>query len=309
MVPLLSTSKANPATFFDKIRVLDGGMGSLLSSRGFKIDKDVLWSARVLVDHPQAIVEAHKDFLKSGAEIIETCSYQASLHSLQKYLNMSLQESEQVVKNSVKLARQAIEEFCKEINKPVENFFIAGSIGSFGVILHDRSEYTGSYMKTTSENDIFQYYNDQIKLLINAGVDLLAIETIPSLEEAKIIAKVVESLNVTIPIWIAFYCINATSTGFGDKFSDVIDFLSKSPKITAIGLNCIDPLDVEHLLQQSKTEKPFVVYPGFEHTLETQLADFVPCWISEGAKLIGGCCNVSLDQIQKIRQVVDKMAH
>jgi len=152
----------------------------------------------------------------------------------------------------------------------------------------------------------------------------------------------------TVITLLNYFCVqDSKTTGAGEKFGDVIDRLSKIDSLSAIGINCVNPNDAESLLRQSKSAKPFVVYPGlefmmsylktyvylptylhrylhylllyvkiytyifrrFEFTSEKPLASFVPCWVEAGAKVIGGCCNVSLAQIKDIRSAIDQITN
>lgn len=302
---------ATPNDIFDQIRLLDGGMGSQLSTMGFDISRDVLWSARLLIDNPEAIIKVHEEYLKAGATVIETCSYQASLQNLQKCLNESEEKCTEILKSSVNLVKQAISNYNyyehEQNSSSKKRIYIAGSVGSYGSMLHDRSEYTGSYMNTIKTEEIFNYYYDQAKPLVEAGVDILAFETIPALKEAEIVLKVMEKPELkTTPFWISFYCKDCKHSGFGDDFKDVIDHLSKSDSLQAIGINCTNPSEISSLMSRSKSLKPFVIYPNNYTTKpnECLFADLIPKWIKLGAKIVGGCCGVSPENIKEMASII-----
>lgn len=70
----------------------------------------------------------------------------------------------------------------------------------------DFSEFTGAYLETVDHNEIFDYFRDQIEIFTGAGPDLIAIETIPALDEAKIILDVLQKVQGHPPVWISFTC-------------------------------------------------------------------------------------------------------
>lgn len=291
--------------FFSQVRLLDGGFGTELETLGVKIEGDPLWSARALVTHPDLVKLVHREFIRSGAEIITTNSYQATLSGLQAELHQSKTDCEDLVRLSVKLAKEAVAEVHG-------NQLVAGSIGPYGAILHDGSEYRGGYVNQVSEATIIDYHSSQAKLLIDAGADLLAFETVPTLKEAKMICKAVETLP-DLPKWISFSCHDGTTTNGNDSFAVVIKEMAYEHKIGAVGINCTPPQFITNLLRSCPSEiesKPFVVYPNKgEWSWQAgcggnsrSLADFLPEWIQLGTKIVGGCCHVRPKDIEEMKE-------
>ena len=98
-----------------EIKLLDGSFSHQLSTHvGEKIDGDPLWTARFLATHPDAVLATHLDFLRAGCDIIETNTYQASIAGFVKYLNISEEESIQLIKNAVQLTKKAINIYKEE---------------------------------------------------------------------------------------------------------------------------------------------------------------------------------------------------
>ncbi|PRD32227.1 UNVERIFIED_CONTAM: Homocysteine S-methyltransferase 2 [Trichonephila clavipes] len=91
----------------DKVYVLDGGLATELERDGFSLLHDPLWSARILHEKPESIVRVHNRYLESGAEIIITASYQASISGFQKHLGLTFEQSKNLLKLSVELAHKA----------------------------------------------------------------------------------------------------------------------------------------------------------------------------------------------------------
>lgn len=152
---------------------------------------DPLWTARFLATNPDAVYATHLDFLRAGADIIETNTYQASVSGLTKHLSITEEESIKLLHEAVNLAKKAVNDYTKEIigNNDVENKnpIIAGSCGPYGASLHDGSEYNGAYGKTTSHEVMMAWHKSRIDALVDAGIDLLALETIPCYQEAEVI--------------------------------------------------------------------------------------------------------------------------
>lgn len=167
----------------NNVTVIDGGFSTQLSEYvGSNVDGDPLWSARFNYTNPEAVVNSHLDFLRAGAQIILTNTYQASVEGYMEYLKLSQDKSIELIKNTVKLAHQARDSFLQENNnnnREVPRIF--ASIGPYGAHLHDGSEYTGSYSKTVSPETIKKWHKVRIDAVMESGVDGLAVETIPCL--------------------------------------------------------------------------------------------------------------------------------
>uniref|UniRef100_A0A915IH20 Hcy-binding domain-containing protein n=1 Tax=Romanomermis culicivorax TaxID=13658 RepID=A0A915IH20_ROMCU len=236
---------------FGEIRVMDGGLGSLLSQMGHPIE---------FAPMPE-IMQKTRRFLYSGATIIETCSYQAGLANLQEQLKISSGESKIYLKNSVALAQEAVADFMKDEN-PGYKIYIAGSIGSYGSNLHDRSEYTGSYIRKVDPTMLREYYEGQAAVLMEAGVDILVFETVPTLDDALIIAQLMISPKFKdFPFWISFYCKDNYSIGSNESFREVMKTLSRLDHVKVVGINCTDSRFIESLLKCDPVQKISVVNP------------------------------------------------
>uniref|UniRef100_A0A5S6QPD9 Hcy-binding domain-containing protein n=1 Tax=Trichuris muris TaxID=70415 RepID=A0A5S6QPD9_TRIMR len=275
--------------------VLDGSMGTRLVEMGCSyIEGNPLWSAAALLKDPQKVVRVHCEYLAAGATILETNTYQCALSNLVKYHGCSRDMAQDVLRLGVRLARQAIETHCVERGVPVNGLLIAGSVGPYGTVLHDCSEYNGRYIDTVQPELVKDYFSSQIEVLCSAGVDLLAIETLPSLHEARIAADIVSKLS-NVPTWISFSCKEECLTNYGDPFGDVISELNQCSSIAAIGLNCTHPKEITNLLTCSPNRKPTVVYPNSgsvsaNHACKDRpsFAAYANEWMSHGAKVIGG---------------------
>ncbi|XP_031828669.1 betaine-homocysteine S-methyltransferase [Nomia melanderi] len=310
------------------IKVLDGGFSTQLATHvGDIIDGDPLWTARFLVTNPNAIISTHLDFLKAGAEIILTNTYQASIDGFSKYMGLTEEESLDIFSKAVDYAKEAVNLYKKEIkgdkNIINENPLIAGSIGPYGACLHDASEYTGKYCSSVSEKVLMDWHRPRINKLIDSGINILAIETIPCKREGEALVTLLKEYPNT-KAWLSFSCRDdGCSIADGSNFHNVITECYKKAsrgQILAVGVNCIAPQNVTPLLKAingrcKKEFIPLVVYPnsGDKYTVESgwikeegeyPLHQFVHEWLDLGVRYIGGCCRTYAEDIKKIQAEV-----
>ncbi|CRK88409.1 CLUMA_CG002188, isoform A [Clunio marinus] len=308
----------------DRVTVIDGGFSTqLMLNVGVQIDGDPLWSARFNSVQPDAVVKSHLDFLENGAEIILTNTYQASVEGYTKHLNINREESIDLIKKTVKLAHNARDNFM-QINSNTELPLIFASIGPYGAHLHDGSEYTGSYADTVSVETIKNWHKVRINACIEAGVDGLAIETIPCQMEAEAVVDMILDEHPDMKFWVSFQCKDGNSLAHGEKFADAVDSIftrvaaRNKKNLVAVGINCINSEFVSQLLRSIKVEVPLVVYPNSGETYNvetgwqgknsyTPLEDFVHEWIELGARFIGGCCRIDASDIKKIKEKVQEL--
>ncbi|MCL4131837.1 UNVERIFIED_CONTAM: hypothetical protein GTU68_000814 [Idotea baltica] len=186
---------------FVKARLLDGGFASTMQLLGKEVDGDPLWTSRCLQTDPEAIVKVHSAFLHAGAEILITASYQASIDGFCTHLKISREQSIQLIKDSVTLAKVAVSNF----DRPDRDILVAGSIGPYGACLADGSEYSGSYVQHLTEQELMDWHQPRLEALLDAGVDLLALETIPALAEALALLKLLKKYP-SAKAWVSFSC-------------------------------------------------------------------------------------------------------
>ena len=123
--------------------VLDGGLATLLEAHGHDLSSE-LWSARLLADNPAAITAAHREYFEAGAQVAITSSYQASFQGFAQ-LGMDRDTSEQLLRRSVQLAREAADSATPAAGQVGEQRWVAASVGPYGAALADGSEYRGDY--------------------------------------------------------------------------------------------------------------------------------------------------------------------
>jgi len=287
--------------------LLDGGLATQLEAQGCDIGNE-LWSASLLASNTQAIVDASRAYLDAGAECIATASYQASREGFAT-LGFSASEADALMLLSVELANRARSEFLADDPEYDRAVLIAASIGPYGAALHDGSEYTGRY--DADANKLFEFHNERLQLLDRSDADVLALETIPSLTEAKVLGELLRRCET--PAWVSFSCRDERHISDGTPLVEVARLFRDHPTVLAIGINCTPPHYVPSLIRTIRTVLPdtaILAYPnsGETHDVTTNswsgtvspldCATAAASWVSAGAKFVGGCCRMGPSHIR-----------
>jgi len=280
--------------------VLDGGLSTQLEMRGHDVN-DPLWTGRVLLDEPSAVTRAHADYVAAGAEVVISASYQVSRRG---FVASGLTESDAdaALLSSVHAAREAVEG---------NRTKVAASVGPYGAILHDGSEYRGRY--GLSHAELVDFHTERLAILATGAPDLFAVETIPDVEEARALVTALAEHGDT-PAWMTFTAADGAHTSAGQEIEDAIAVATTAPSIMAVGINCTDPRFVTPLLlrMRAATDLPLVVYPNAGGAWNPEdgswndaaTGPFAPAlievWQQAGATAIGGCCGTDADVIRDL---------
>ena len=283
--------------------VIDGGLSTQLERRGHDVAGQ-LWTGRVLLEDPNAVTQAHRDFVDAGAGVVITASYQVSRQGFLE-IGMTADEADAALLSSVAAARLA------------GAGRVAASVGPYGAILHDGSEYRGAYGLTRSA--LAEFHRDRIDVLVAARPDLLAIETIPDLLEAEALVDVLGEYP-DVPAWMTFTAVDGERLWAGQSIEDAARVAASSPSVVAVGINCTDPRYASELLRRmaTATDLPAVVYANAGGTWDAaggqwggasaEGAQFAPAlveeWIATGARAVGGCCGTDDRTIRQIASVL-----
>jgi homocysteine S-methyltransferase len=282
--------------------VLDGGLGTLLEQRGNDLTSE-LWSARMLVESPDEIRAAHRDFFVAGAAVGISASYQVSYEGLSA-AGLGRSETDLLLRRSVELLADARRDVDGER-------WIAASIGPYGAMLADGSEYRGDYGLSVAE--LRDWHAPRLQVLAEAGADVLAIETIPSLAEVEAVLSSVSGAGV--PAWLAVTASLGTLRS-GESLAEAFAIAHEVDEVIAVGINCSDPLDVAGAITaaRSVTDKAIVVYPNSGEQWDAKNrrwmgvpgfpSSLVREWRDAGASLVGGCCRVGPAEIAQIAAAV-----
>lgn len=272
----------------DTVLISDGGLATELEARGHDL-ADALWSARLLVDAPEEISAVHGAFFRAGAMIATTASYQASFDGFAAR-GIDHRAAAELLARSVQLARTA----AAGDDRP---HWVAASIGPYGAARADGSEYRGRYGLSVAQ--LTAWHRPRLEVLAAAGPDVLALETVPDVDEAEALVGLVADL--ALPAWLS-YTIAGGKTRAGQPLAEAFAVAAEVPQIRAVGVNCCAPADALPAIEIARqvTGKPVIVYPNsgehwehgrwvgrryFSAALATQ-------WAAAGARIIGGCCRV-----------------
>ncbi|MDE2719839.1 homocysteine S-methyltransferase [Candidatus Palauibacter polyketidifaciens] len=303
--------------------VLDGGLATELEALGCDLD-DPLWSARALIEAPEAIRTAHRRFLEAGADCIATATYQATFEGFASR-GLDAAATTRLLRDSVDLAISARADFLGGSVAPDPDDLppagqppasrppplVAASIGPYGAYLADGSEYTGDYGLSAAE--LYDFHAPRWEVLAETEADVLACETTPSVEETRAYCRLAAVSHR--PTWISFQCRDGARLADGAPFETAVALCEAEPHVVAIGVNCVDPRLVAPLIHAARraTGKPILVYPnsGEEWDAEAKRwtgpatpldwARSAAEWRREGADGVGGCCRVGPAEIAAIR--------
>ena len=291
--------------------IIDGGLATQLEAQGCDISNH-LWSASLLMDQPDAIVAASRAFLDAGADCIATASYQASREGFAQR-GLSARRADALMSLSVDLARQARDDFLG--SNPEATFvpLIAASIGPYGAMLHDGSEYRGDYSVPADRLQIF--HADRLRLFDTSNADVLGCETIPSLREAQVLAELLA--DCATPAWVSFSCKDGEHISDGTSVEEAAAVFRGHPTVLAVGLNCTPPQYAVELVRRFRgalPDKAIIAYPNSGETWNAEQGtwsgtakplDYALAaaeWVAAGARIVGGCCRTGPEHIAAIRQ-------
>ena len=288
-------------------KILDGGMGQELVKRA-RHQLTPLWSADVLRDHPDLVVDVHRDFIKAGADVITLSSYAATPTRLAKYNRQN--EFKALQESAVLAARQA----CDDMEQPP---LIAGTLPPL----------PGSYRPSerltslSSQEEYLQITEQQYK-----HVDLFLCETMASIEEACISTSV--AMKSGLPVWTSF-TVNETNGSFL-RSGELVNEAAKAvlaEGASALLINCSPPeATTQALGELAPLADTFGAYANGFVTVEPYqghatvdvlksreeinpqtYAEFGKEWLSMGAMILGGCCEIGPEHIAEIYNLREKI--
>ena len=288
---------------------IDGGLASELEARGHDLT-GMLWSARLLRDDPSAIRDVHTTYFLAGATVGISASYQASRTGFER-LGLDPAEADQLLALSVSLVREARAVAAGQgAHHPM---LVAASVGPYGATLHDGSEYRGRY--GVAHEDLVAFHRERLDVLVHARPDLLAVETIPDVDEALALVEVLAE-HMT-PAWMSFSCVDDATTCAGQPIEDASEVVAGAG-LAAIGINCTKPEHVLGLVRRIRASTPglpIVVYPnagrvwdGDNSVWLGEGADLLPraaveSWFDAGVSLVGGCCGLGPAAVSDVAEV------
>ncbi|MGO2148752.1 homocysteine S-methyltransferase [Halomonas sp.] len=297
--------------------VIDGALATELEALGCDLN-DSLWSARLLAQAPEKIRQVHQAYFEAGADCAITASYQATVPGFMQ-AGMTAQQARELIQRSVTLAQQARDAVWQTGQTDRPKPLVAASVGPYGAYLADGSEYRGGY--DLDRAGLVEFHRERFELLLASGADLLAAETLPSLEEALAITDLLAE-HPGAQAWITFSAKDGEHISDGTPIEACAAALANCPGVAAIGVNCTALAHVESLVAAIKRQcdLPVLVYPnsGELYNAVTKTWHPAPCdhtatgpsglvqggeqWLAAGAAGIGGCCRTTPDDIRALAQ-------
>ena len=277
----------------DRIYVVDGAMGTMLYAKGVYINRCY---DELNLSNPDLVREIHSEYIRAGADIIETNTFGATAHKLQQYgLEGSLREINSL---AAKLAREAAG----------DRAYVAGAIGPLGL----RIEPYGP----TSFEEAKEMFKDQASALLEGNLDLFVLETFSDVSEIRQAIRAVREL-CDLPIIAQMTIMTDGNTQFGttpEVFTERLDQWGAD----VIGLNCgVGPAIILNALEKMRavTKKKLSAQPNAGLPRDVQGRQFYMCspeymskfakrFIQNGAKFIGGCCGTTPSHIKLISDAV-----
>jgi 5-methyltetrahydrofolate--homocysteine methyltransferase len=273
------------------VLVADGATGTNLIARGLPSG---LTAESWVMERPEMVTQLHQDFIRAGADIILTCTFNASTIRLR---NSSLDgKSDQVNKRAVELAKKAV---------GAAQVYIAGSLGPVGQLIKPYGPLTVDEVRAA--------YAEQAHALTEAKVDLLVIETQFDINEVSAAVDGVRQVS-NLPLVVSFSYDRGRRTMMGISPTQAARQLELLP-VDVIGINCGHSLDenLQNLVElRSLTSKPIWFKPnaGLPHldsagktvydVTPEAMGTLVQSWLDAGAQIVGGCCGTSPDHLREI---------
>ncbi|MFD5200606.1 homocysteine S-methyltransferase, partial [Streptomyces sp. NPDC058375] len=252
-----------------------------------------------LLDEDRQIDAAHRAYVRAGAQVLITSGYQATFEGFARR-GIGRDRAAELFARSVELARRAGGATDREI-------WVAASVGPYGAMLADGSEYRGRY--GLSVRELERFHRPRVAALAAAGPDVLALETVPDLDEAEALVRVAEETG--LPYWLS-YSVAGGRTRAGQPLEEAFAVAAGRGSVIAVGVNCCDPEEAQEAVEQAvaATGRPAVVYPNSGEGWDagargwTGPSTFDPgrvqAWTRAGARLVGGCCRVGPDLIAEL---------
>lgn len=285
--------------------ILDGGMATTLEKRGQDLTGQ-LWSARLMLDAPEAIAQVQKEFLHAGSQVVTTATYQASYRALSE-AGYGVLAADAIFTEAAKQACSLADRWQAETGtRPL----VVGSVGPFGASLHDGSEYRGDYRLTVAE--LRAFHRRRLGILAEY-VDVIAVETVPQLTETEAILAELEQQQVTA--WLSFATepvVDAQHPGLpnGEALAEAWHMGESSAQVVAVGVNCLAPSHAVAVLDSLSSSLPIVVYPNSGESWQDSWqgqGDINEYWsqlLRPPVGIIGGCCRTTPADIDQLAQLI-----
>lgn len=315
----------------ERILIIDGAMGTMiqrhkLSEADYRGERFKDWHTDVKgnndllsITQPEIIIGIHKQYLEAGADIIETNTFSSTVIAQADYDMQSLAYELNVA--SAKCARAAADEYtAKDPSKPR---FVAGAIGPLNKTLSLSPDVNNPGYRAVTFDEVVDAYYEQIKGLVDGGVDILLIETIFDTLNAKaaiFAAKKYfrDTKTAELPISISGTITDASGRTLSGQTLEAFYTSVMHANPLSVGLNCaLGASEMRaHIEELSQIASCYVsAYPnaGLPNAMgeydeqPSETAHIIEEWAANGwLNIVGGCCGTTPDHIRHIADEVKK---
>ncbi len=319
------------ALLCERIVILDGAMGTMIQQR--KLDEDSFRGNRfkgwtkplrgnndlLNITRPSVIEEIHRQYLEAGADIIETNTFNSQAISLADYGMETL--GYELSKAGAECAKRAVA--AVQAAQPGRQYFVAGAIGPTTKTSSISTDVNNPGARGTTYEALVEAYGEQVRGLLDGGVDLLLVETIFDTLNAKAaffaIQQVFDAGGRRVPIMASVTFIQAGSNRgvTGQTVEAFWNSISHVP-LLSVGMNCaLGPKEMRPLIEELSSIAPVYLsaHPnaglpnpllptGFPETPDS-LAPQLREWAQNGwLNIVGGCCGTTPAHIKQIAEAV-----
>ena len=316
----------------ERILIIDGAMGTMIQRykleeedfRGERFrdwHKDVKGNNDLLsITQPQIIEAIHKKYLKAGADIIETNTFSSTSIAQADYDMQSIAYDLNVA--AAACARKAIDSFLA-VNAEAREKFVAGAIGPLNKTLSLSPDVNNPGFRTVTFDEVAKAYYEQVKGLVDGGVDLLLVETIFDTLNAKAAIFAIkkyfsDTKKQELPIMISGTITDASGRTLSGQTLEAFYISVSHAKPLSVGLNCaLGAKEMRpHIEELSEIASCYTsAYPnaglpnafGEYDERPEETAHIIEEWAREGfVNIVGGCCGTTPDHIKHIADQVKK---
>ena len=297
--------------FFEKVRILDGGMGQELLARGME-SNGTLWSANAVLQekYHKLLLDTHLDFIKSGADVIVTTTF----------ATRKLRLKENNIEDKFEYLNKKAGEIALSVKKEFPNIMVAGGLPPQNLTYEADNR---------NEEEITNNFKEQAEVL-NPYIDFFYFDVLSSIKEFKCGIKAIKEFKK--PYLIGVHISEGNNLPSGEKISEIKDVIDK--EVLGVILSCISPENYEANLKEvknlgvpfgfklngfittkpsisytenylkSKTGNPIEVMGKRKDLTPKNMAKIVKKFKNAGATILGGCCETRPDHIKEISKLI-----
>ena len=314
----------------EKILIIDGAMGTMiqrhkLEEKDYRGERFKDWHTDVKgnndllsITQPQIIEEIHKQYLEAGADIIETNTFSSTSIAQADYDMQSLAYELNVA--AAKCAREAVDKFAST-SRDNEPRFVAGAIGPLNKTLSLSPDVNNPGYRAVTFDEVAVAYYEQVKGLVDGGVDILLIETIFDTLNAKAAIYAIkkyfrDTKQKELPVMISGTITDASGRTLSGQTLEAFYISISHAKPLSVGLNCaLGAKEMRpHIEELSQLASCYTsAYPnaglpnafGEYDEQPHETAHIIEEWAAEGfVNIVGGCCGTTPDHIKHIADQV-----